>query len=158
METPQSLLPTARSSVGTRVQIHWILEARYIVCVCVCYVNGKLKQRFQNVTVCLKYLFFLIRVVKVEGLCQTFLMTYLLEENKIPPNKASKINVKSEFKEEPKESRKCAMDETINCTVIYHISGSSQKHILWLKDYKNANNWKLFKECWKYGRVYFKLI
>lgn len=28
-------------------------------------------------------------------------------ENKIPPNKASKINVKSEFKEEPKESRKC---------------------------------------------------
>lgn len=73
-------------------------------------------------------------------------------ENKIPPNKASKINVKSEFKEEPKESRKCAMDENNKLYSDIPHSWVCEKHILWLKDYKNANNWKLFKECWKYGR------
>ncbi|XP_055446359.1 probable JmjC domain-containing histone demethylation protein 2C isoform X5 [Bubalus kerabau] len=73
-------------------------------------------------------------------------------ENKIPPNKASKINVKSEFKEEPKESRKSAMDENNKLYSDIPHSWICEKHILWLKDYKNTNNWKLFKECWKYGQ------
>ncbi|XP_065778494.1 probable JmjC domain-containing histone demethylation protein 2C isoform X5 [Muntiacus reevesi] len=73
-------------------------------------------------------------------------------ENKIPPNKASKINVKSEFKEEPKESRKSAMDANNRSYSDIPHSWICEKHILWLKDYKNINNWKLFKECWKYGQ------
>ncbi|XP_075390372.1 putative JmjC domain-containing histone demethylation protein 2C isoform X5 [Tenrec ecaudatus] len=72
-------------------------------------------------------------------------------ENKIPPNKASKINVKSELKEEPKESKKCAMNENKLYSDIPH-SWICEKHILWLKDYKNSNNWKLFKECWRQGQ------
>ncbi|KAG8523039.1 putative JmjC domain-containing histone demethylation protein 2C, partial [Galemys pyrenaicus] len=73
-------------------------------------------------------------------------------ENKIPPNKASKINVKPELKEEPKESRKCAMNENSKLHSEIPHSWICEKHILWLKDYKNGNNWKLFKECWKHGQ------
>ncbi|XP_036918577.1 probable JmjC domain-containing histone demethylation protein 2C isoform X2 [Sturnira hondurensis] len=72
-------------------------------------------------------------------------------ENKIPPNKAPKISVKSELKEEPKESRKSAVDENKLYGDIPH-SWVCEKRILWLKDYKNTNNWKLFKECWKHGQ------
>ncbi|XP_059964883.1 probable JmjC domain-containing histone demethylation protein 2C isoform X2 [Mesoplodon densirostris] len=73
-------------------------------------------------------------------------------ENKIPPNKASKINVKPELKEEPKENRKPAMDENNKLYSDIPHSWICEKHILWLKDYKNINNWKLFKECWKHGQ------
>ncbi|XP_022416301.1 probable JmjC domain-containing histone demethylation protein 2C isoform X3 [Delphinapterus leucas] len=73
-------------------------------------------------------------------------------ENKIPPNKASKINVKPELKEEPKENRKPAMDENSKLYSDIPHSWICEKHILWLKDYKNINNWKLFKECWKHGQ------
>ncbi|KAM8773876.1 putative JmjC domain-containing histone demethylation protein 2C isoform 1-T1 [Rhynchonycteris naso] len=72
-------------------------------------------------------------------------------ENKIPPNKASKINVKPEVKEEPKESKTPATGENKLYSDIPH-SWVCGKHILWLKDYKNTNNWKLFKECWKHGQ------
>ncbi|XP_006889118.1 PREDICTED: probable JmjC domain-containing histone demethylation protein 2C [Elephantulus edwardii] len=73
-------------------------------------------------------------------------------ENKIPPNKASKINVKSEYKEEPKESRKSLQSENHKLYSDIPHSWICEKHILWLKDYKNSNNWKLFKECWKQGQ------
>uniref|UniRef100_A0A8D1NHQ2 Probable JmjC domain-containing histone demethylation protein 2C n=1 Tax=Sus scrofa TaxID=9823 RepID=A0A8D1NHQ2_PIG len=73
-------------------------------------------------------------------------------ENKIPPNKASRINVKTELKEEPKESRKSTMDENNKLYNDIPHSWICEKHILWLKDYKNINNWKLFKECWKHGQ------
>ncbi|XP_047557528.1 probable JmjC domain-containing histone demethylation protein 2C isoform X2 [Lutra lutra] len=72
-------------------------------------------------------------------------------ENKIPPNKASKINVKPEPKEEPKESRKSPTEENKLYSDIPH-SWICEQHILWLKDYKNINNWKLFRECWKHGQ------
>ena len=26
--------------------------------------------------------------------------------------------------------------------------------LLWLKDHRNQNNWKLFRECWKQGQVH----
>ncbi|XP_058154884.1 probable JmjC domain-containing histone demethylation protein 2C isoform X2 [Dasypus novemcinctus] len=73
-------------------------------------------------------------------------------ENKIPPNKASKINVKPDLKEEPKESKKTTMDESNKLYSDIPHSWVCEKHILWLKDYKNSNNWKLFKECWKQGQ------
>ncbi|CAK7305007.1 Probable JmjC domain-containing histone demethylation protein 2C [Vulpes lagopus] len=73
-------------------------------------------------------------------------------ENKIPPNKASKINVKPELKEEPKESRKSSMEENKKLYSDIPHSWICEQHILWLKDYKNINNWKLFKECWKHGQ------
>ncbi|KAL2769701.1 putative JmjC domain-containing histone demethylation protein 2C isoform e [Daubentonia madagascariensis] len=73
-------------------------------------------------------------------------------ENKIPPNKTSKINVKPELKEEPEESRKSAMNENNKLYSDIPHSWICEKHILWLKDYKNSNNWKLFKECWKQGQ------
>lgn len=27
------------------------------------------------------------------------------------------------------------------------------RRLLWLKDHRNQNNWKLFRECWKQGQV-----
>lgn len=73
-------------------------------------------------------------------------------ENKIPPNKTSKINIKSEPNEEPKESSLPATDESNKSYRDIPHSWICDQHILWLKDYKNSNNWKLFKECWKQGQ------
>ncbi|XP_076773136.1 putative JmjC domain-containing histone demethylation protein 2C isoform X3 [Arvicanthis niloticus] len=73
-------------------------------------------------------------------------------ENKIPPNKTSKINVKSEPNEEPKESKQSATNESNEFYRDIPHSWICEQHILWLKDYKNSNNWKLFKECWKQGQ------
>ncbi|XP_025925751.1 probable JmjC domain-containing histone demethylation protein 2C isoform X5 [Apteryx rowi] len=73
-------------------------------------------------------------------------------ENKIPPNRTPKINAKSEIKDEPKDDKKCILDD---CSKLYNdiqYSWICDKHVLWLRDHKNSNNWKLFKECWKQGR------
>ncbi|XP_048669858.1 probable JmjC domain-containing histone demethylation protein 2C [Marmota marmota marmota] len=74
-------------------------------------------------------------------------------ENKIPPNKTSKINIKPDLKEEPKERGKSVVNENNKLYSDIPHSWICEKHILWLKDYKNSNNWKLFKECWKRGQV-----
>lgn len=29
----------------------------------------------------------------------------------------------------------------------------NSKQLLWLKDHRNQNNWKLFRDCWKQGQV-----
>ncbi|XP_046776033.1 probable JmjC domain-containing histone demethylation protein 2C isoform X3 [Gallus gallus] len=73
-------------------------------------------------------------------------------ENKIPPNRAPKINVKSEVKDEPKDDRKCIQDDGNKLYSDIQYSWICDKHVLWLRDHKNNNNWKLFKECWKQGR------
>ncbi|XP_064001270.1 probable JmjC domain-containing histone demethylation protein 2C isoform X3 [Pogoniulus pusillus] len=73
-------------------------------------------------------------------------------ENKIPPNRAPKINAKSEIKDEPKDDKNCVQDECSNRYSDIQYSWICDKHVLWLKDHKNSNNWKLFKECWKQGR------
>eukprot|EP00075_Anas_platyrhynchos_P030351 XP_027319604.1 probable JmjC domain-containing histone demethylation protein 2C isoform X3 [Anas platyrhynchos] len=73
-------------------------------------------------------------------------------ENKIPPNRAPKINVKSEIKDEPKDDRKCIQDDGNKLYSDIQYSWICDKHVLWLRDHKNINNWKLFKECWKQGR------
>lgn len=33
----------------------------------------------------------------------------------------------------------------------------NDKRLLWLKDHRNQNNWKLFRECWKQGQVHASL-
>ncbi|KGL81128.1 putative JmjC domain-containing histone demethylation protein 2C, partial [Tinamus guttatus] len=73
-------------------------------------------------------------------------------ENKIPPNRTPKINVKSEIKDEPKDDRKCVLDDSSKLYNDIQYSWICDKHVLWLRDHKNSNNWKLFKECWKQGR------
>ncbi|KAM3666628.1 putative JmjC domain-containing histone demethylation protein 2C isoform 5-T6 [Ammospiza maritima maritima] len=73
-------------------------------------------------------------------------------ENKIPPNRAPKINVKSEIKEEPKDEKKGIQDDCSKRYSDIQYSWICDKHVLWLRDHKNTNNWKLFKECWKQGR------
>ncbi|XP_066047787.1 probable JmjC domain-containing histone demethylation protein 2C isoform X2 [Chamaea fasciata] len=73
-------------------------------------------------------------------------------ENKIPPNRAPKINVKSEIKEEPKDDKKCVQDDCSKRYSDIQYSWICDKHVLWLRDHKNSNNWKLFKECWKQGK------
>lgn len=30
----------------------------------------------------------------------------------------------------------------------------NDKQLLWLKDHRNQNNWKLFRDCWKQGQVH----
>nr|XP_026649894.1 probable JmjC domain-containing histone demethylation protein 2C [Zonotrichia albicollis] len=73
-------------------------------------------------------------------------------ENKIPPNRAPKMNVKSEIKEEPKDDKKSIQDDCSKRYSDIQYSWICDKHVLWLRDHKNTNNWKLFKECWKQGR------
>ncbi|XP_069720153.1 probable JmjC domain-containing histone demethylation protein 2C isoform X4 [Phaenicophaeus curvirostris] len=73
-------------------------------------------------------------------------------ENKIPPNRAPKINIKSEIKDEPKDDKKCVQDDGSKLYSDIQYSWICDKHVLWLRDHKNSNNWKLFKECWKQGR------
>ncbi|KAJ7324294.1 hypothetical protein JRQ81_017314 [Phrynocephalus forsythii] len=74
-------------------------------------------------------------------------------ENKIPPNRTPKINVKSEVKDEPKDDRKIITDD---CSTLFGDVPHSwicDKHVLWLSDHKNCNNWKLFRDCWKQGKT-----
>ncbi|XP_014117005.1 PREDICTED: probable JmjC domain-containing histone demethylation protein 2C isoform X5 [Pseudopodoces humilis] len=73
-------------------------------------------------------------------------------ENKIPPNRAPKINIKSEIKDEPKDDKKHIQDDCGKQYSDIQYSWICDKHVLWLRDHKNSNNWKLFKECWKQGR------
>uniref|UniRef100_A0A7M4EFZ9 Probable JmjC domain-containing histone demethylation protein 2C n=1 Tax=Crocodylus porosus TaxID=8502 RepID=A0A7M4EFZ9_CROPO len=73
-------------------------------------------------------------------------------ENKIPPSRTPKMNVKSEMKDEPNDDEKSVLDD---CSKLYSDIPHSwlcDKHVLWLSDHKNNNNWKLFKECWKQGK------
>lgn len=30
----------------------------------------------------------------------------------------------------------------------------NNRRLLWLKDHRNQNNWKLFRECWRQGQVH----
>ncbi|XP_075791009.1 putative JmjC domain-containing histone demethylation protein 2C isoform X2 [Pelodiscus sinensis] len=73
-------------------------------------------------------------------------------ENKIPPNRASKISIKSELKDGPKDGQKFILNDCSNVYSGIPHSWICDKHILWLRDNKNGSNWKLFKECWKQGK------
>lgn len=70
-------------------------------------------------------------------------------ENKIPAGRGSKLNLKHEPVDEPKAEKKKCSDvyaDVPHCWLHEH-------RLLWLKDHRNPNNWKLFRECWRHGQV-----
>ncbi|KAG8435592.1 hypothetical protein GDO86_013506, partial [Hymenochirus boettgeri] len=69
-------------------------------------------------------------------------------ENKIPATRTPKSTIKSEPKEEIADGPKAPLDDDL----IPH-SWICERHILWLKDNKHHDNWKLFRECWKQGKT-----
>nr|XP_060624911.1 probable JmjC domain-containing histone demethylation protein 2C isoform X1 [Anolis sagrei ordinatus] len=73
-------------------------------------------------------------------------------ENKIPPNRTPKITVKSEVKDETKDEKKAISDDSSTLFSNVPHAWICDKHVLWLSDHKNCNNWKLFKDCWKQGK------
>ena len=34
----------------------------------------------------------------------------------------------------------------------------NNRRLLWLKDHRNQNNWKLFRECWRQGQVHSRRV
>lgn len=98
-------------------------------------------------------------------------------ENKIPASRqsiSSKLSVKHEpltivkgisnsvsaVTEEAKSDRKklgiVATEVPDESTSLYQaipFCWLNDKQLLWLKDHRNQNNWKLFRECWKQGQV-----
>lgn len=99
-------------------------------------------------------------------------------ENKIPASRQninSKISVKHEplmtiikgisnsaspVSEEAKSDRKKfgivvteLADESSSLYQAIPFCWMNNRQLLWLKDHRNQNNWKLFRECWKQGQV-----
>lgn len=98
-------------------------------------------------------------------------------ENKIPASRqsiSSKLSVKHEplsavkglgnsgpaVSEEAKADRKKlggavaeVPDESTSLHQAVPFCWLNDKQLLWLKDHRNQNNWKLFRECWKLGQV-----
>ncbi|KAG8552533.1 hypothetical protein GDO81_004562 [Engystomops pustulosus] len=74
-------------------------------------------------------------------------------ENKIPATRPPKPSVKPEPKEEILESRKTPPDENTRTHNDIPHSWICERHILWLQDHRHNSNWKLFRECWKQGKV-----
>ncbi|MGH0152575.1 UNVERIFIED_CONTAM: hypothetical protein FKN15_023673 [Acipenser sinensis] len=74
-------------------------------------------------------------------------------ENKIPANRTAKLNLKHELNEENKHDRKkSTSDESSRLHSDIPHSWLCDRRMLWLKDHRNCNNWKLFRECWKQGQ------
>ncbi|XP_053367912.1 probable JmjC domain-containing histone demethylation protein 2C isoform X1 [Clarias gariepinus] len=73
-------------------------------------------------------------------------------ENKIPADRSTKQSPKAKPLEEAKaERRKQAEDVPEQHADILHC-WLYDRRLLWLKDHRNSNNWKLFRECWKQGQ------
>uniref|UniRef100_F6XFN4 Probable JmjC domain-containing histone demethylation protein 2C n=1 Tax=Monodelphis domestica TaxID=13616 RepID=F6XFN4_MONDO len=72
-------------------------------------------------------------------------------ENKIPPNKASKTE-EDEEGGGGEDGQQTALDEGDHLSENVPHSWMCEKHVLWLQDHKNNDNWKLFKQCWKQGQ------
>ena len=98
-------------------------------------------------------------------------------ENKIPASRQS-ITTKLSIKQEPitpgnnnnnpapavTEDTKADRKKSVPVTTEVPEESTNQypdiphlwlntKRLLWLKDHRNQNNWKLFRECWKLGQV-----
>lgn len=74
-------------------------------------------------------------------------------ENKIPADRSIKQSPKAKPHEEAKaERRKQAEDVPEQHADIPHC-WLYDRRLLWLKDHRNSNNWKVFRECWKQGQV-----
>lgn len=91
-------------------------------------------------------------------------------ENKIPASRqsiATKLSIKQEpvnhsnsspaptpnpaEDAKPERRRVAANDSAAQYPDIPHC-WLNQRRLLWLKDHRNQNNWKLFRECWKQGQ------
>ncbi|XP_051968991.1 probable JmjC domain-containing histone demethylation protein 2C isoform X1 [Xyrauchen texanus] len=72
-------------------------------------------------------------------------------ENKIPAGRGTKLNLKHEPVEEPKAEKKPEEEPPKLYSDIPHC-WLYEHRLLWLKDHRNSNNWKLFRECWKQGQ------
>ncbi|XP_029104445.1 probable JmjC domain-containing histone demethylation protein 2C isoform X2 [Scleropages formosus] len=74
-------------------------------------------------------------------------------ENKIPASRSAKQGLKEEVGEEARGDRKKpgAGEPTRSHADIPH-TWLYERRLLWLKDHRNANNWKLFRECWRQGQ------
>ncbi|XP_049320800.1 probable JmjC domain-containing histone demethylation protein 2C isoform X1 [Astyanax mexicanus] len=72
-------------------------------------------------------------------------------ENKIPASRSSKLNLKCDPPEEARVERKKPVEETPKHPDIPHC-WLYERRLLWLKDHRNSNNWKLFRECWSKGQ------
>ncbi|KAF7705095.1 probable JmjC domain-containing histone demethylation protein 2C isoform X2 [Silurus meridionalis] len=73
-------------------------------------------------------------------------------ENKIPADRSMKQSPKAKPQEEAKaERRKQAEDVPEQHADIPHC-WLYERRLLWLKDHRNNNNCKLFRECWKQGQ------
>ncbi|XP_056101841.1 probable JmjC domain-containing histone demethylation protein 2C isoform X2 [Rhinichthys klamathensis goyatoka] len=73
-------------------------------------------------------------------------------ENKIPAGRGTKLNLKHEPLEEPKAEKKKAVEETPKLYTDISHCWLYERKLLWLKDHRNSNNWKLFRECWRQGQ------
>uniref|UniRef100_A0A672PTK3 Jumonji domain containing 1C n=2 Tax=Sinocyclocheilus grahami TaxID=75366 RepID=A0A672PTK3_SINGR len=73
-------------------------------------------------------------------------------ENKIPAGRGTKLNLKHEPLEEPKAERKKAVEEPPKQYADIPHCWLYERRLLWLKDHRNNNNWKLFRECWRQGQ------
>ncbi|XP_051522691.1 probable JmjC domain-containing histone demethylation protein 2C isoform X1 [Myxocyprinus asiaticus] len=73
-------------------------------------------------------------------------------ENKIPAGRGTKLNLKPEPVEEPKAERKKPVEEPPKLYADIPHCWLYERRLLWLKDHRNNNNWKLFRECWKQGQ------
>uniref|UniRef100_A0A673KRV0 Probable JmjC domain-containing histone demethylation protein 2C n=1 Tax=Sinocyclocheilus rhinocerous TaxID=307959 RepID=A0A673KRV0_9TELE len=73
-------------------------------------------------------------------------------ENKIPAGRGTKLNLKLEPLEEPKAERKKAVEEPPKLYADIPHCWLYERRLLWLKDHRNNNNWKLFRECWRQGQ------
>ncbi|XP_060795579.1 probable JmjC domain-containing histone demethylation protein 2C isoform X3 [Neoarius graeffei] len=73
-------------------------------------------------------------------------------ENKIPADRSTKQSPKAKPQEEARaERRKQAEDVPEQHADIPHC-WLHDRRLLWLKDHRNSNNWKVFRECWKQGQ------
>ncbi|KAG7325568.1 hypothetical protein KOW79_011884 [Hemibagrus wyckioides] len=73
-------------------------------------------------------------------------------ENKIPADRSTKQSPRAKPQEEVKaERRKQAEDVPEQHADIPHCWLYDHR-LLWLKDHRSSNNWKLFRECWKQGQ------
>uniref|UniRef100_A0A8C1TX09 Probable JmjC domain-containing histone demethylation protein 2C n=1 Tax=Cyprinus carpio TaxID=7962 RepID=A0A8C1TX09_CYPCA len=73
-------------------------------------------------------------------------------ENKIPAGRGTKLNLKHEPLEESKAERKKAVEEPPKLYADIPHCWLYERRLLWLKDHRNSNNWKLFRECWRQGQ------
>lgn len=98
-------------------------------------------------------------------------------ENKIPASRQN-ISTKLSAKQEPitlsinnnapAEEAKAEKKKSAPVTAAEAEDSSSQhpdiphcwlnnRRLLWLRDHRNQNNWKLFRECWKLGQVHIRV-